>query len=101
MKFSYASNQKATVLFEQRRKKKMEYKEKMEEVIENAIDNDCLFYYDMIEVALVMINQASIELKREIEKEVSKDDGFHNCKLDILFNKLDACDKCYNILDTY
>ncbi len=79
----------------------MEYKEKMEEVIENAIDNDCLFYYDMIEVALVMINQASIELKREIEKEVSKDDGFHNCKLDILFNKLDACDKCYNILDTY
>lgn len=78
----------------------MEYKEKMEEAIEDAIDNDCLFYYDMIEVALVMINQASIELKREIEKEVSKDDGFHNCKLDLLINKLNACDKCYNILDT-
>ena len=78
----------------------MEYKEKMEEAIMDAIDNDCLFYYDMIEVALVMINQASIELKREIEKEVSKDDGFHNCKLDLLINKLNACDKCYNILDT-
>lgn len=78
----------------------MEYKEKMEEAIENAIDNDCLFYYDMIEIALVMINQASIELEREIEKEVSKDDGFHNCKLDLLINKLNACDKCYNILDT-
>ena len=78
----------------------MEYKEKMEEAIEDAIDNDCLFYYDMIEVALVMINQASIELEREIEKEVSKDDGFHNCKLDLLINKLNACDKCYNILDT-
>ena len=78
----------------------MEYKEKMEEAIEDAIDNDCLFYYDMIEVALVMINQASIELRKEIEKEVSKDDGFHNCKLDLLINKLNACDKCYNILDT-
>ena len=78
----------------------MEYKEKMEEAIEDAIDNDCLFYYDMIEVALVMINQASIELEREIEKEVSKDDGFHSCKLDLLINKLNACDKCYNILDT-
>lgn len=79
----------------------MEYKEKMEEAIMDAIDNDCLFYYDMIEVALIMINQASIELEREIEKEVSKDDGFHNCKLDLLINKLNACDKCYNILDTY
>lgn len=78
----------------------MEYKEKMEEAIMDAIDNDCLFYYDMIEIALVMINQASIELEREIEKEVSKDDGFHNCKLDLLINKLNACDKCYNILDT-
>ena len=78
----------------------MEYKEKIEEAITDAIDNDCLFYYDMIEVALVMINQASIELEREIEKEVSKDDGFHNCKLDLLINKLNACDKCYNILDT-
>lgn len=77
----------------------MEYKEKMEEAIMNAIDNDCLFYYDMIEVALVMINQASIELKKEIEKEVSNDNGFHNCKLDLLINKLNACDKCYNILD--
>lgn len=79
----------------------MEYKEKMEEAIENAIDNDCLFYYDMIEVALVMINQASIELRREISKEAANDNGFHNCKLDLLFNKLEACDKCYNILDTY
>ena len=78
----------------------MEYKEKMEEAIMDAIDNDCLFYYDMIEVALVMINQASIELRREMEKEASKDDGFHNCKLDSLINKLNACDKCYNILDT-
>lgn len=78
----------------------MEYKEKMEEAITDAIDNDCLFYYDMIEVALVMINQASIELRREMEKEASKDDGFHNCKLDLLINKLNACDKCYNILDT-
>ena len=78
----------------------MEYKEKMEEAIMDAIDNDCLFYYDMIEIALVMINQASIELRREIEKEISKDDGFHNCKLDLLINKLNACDKCYNILDT-
>lgn len=78
----------------------MEYKEKMEEAIMDAIDNDCLFYYDMIQIALVMINQASIELEREIEKEVSKDDGFHNCKLDLLINKLNACDKCYNILDT-
>lgn len=78
----------------------MEYKEKMEEAIENAIDNDCLFYYDMIEVALVMINQASIELEREISKEVANDNGFHNCKLDLLINKLNACDKCYNILDT-
>lgn len=78
----------------------MEYKEKMEEAIMDAIDNDCLFYYDMIEIALVMINQASIELRREIEKEVSKDNGFHNCKLDLLINKLNACDKCYNILDT-
>ena len=72
----------------------------MEEAIENAIDNDCLFYYDMIEVALVMINQASIELKREISKEVANDNGFHNYKLDLLINKLNACDKCYNILDT-
>lgn len=79
----------------------MEYKEKMEEAIMDAIDNDCLFYYDMIEVALVMINQASIELRREMEKEASKDDGFHNCKLDLLINKLEACDKCYNILDTF
>ena len=78
----------------------MEYKEKMEEAIENAIDNDCLFYYDMIEVALVMINQVSIELKREISKEVANDNGFHNCKLDLLINKLNACDKCYDILDT-
>ena len=78
----------------------MEYKEKMEEAIMDAIDNDCLFYYDMIEIALVMINQASIELRKEMEKEVSKDDGFHNCKLDLLINKLNACDKCYNILDT-
>ena len=90
---------KQLFFFEQKREK-MEYKEKMEEAIMDAIDNDCLFYYDMIEVALVMINQASIELKREIEKEVSKDDGFHNCKLDLLINKLNACDKCYNILDT-
>ena len=80
---------------------KMEYKEKMEEAIEDAIDNDCLFYYDMIEVALVMINQASIELEREIIKEAEKNtDGFHNCKLDLLINKLNACNKCYNILDT-
>ena len=78
----------------------MEYKEKMEEAIEDAIDNDCLFYYDMIEVALVMINQASTELEREISKEVANDNGFHNCKLDLLINKLNACDKCYNILDT-
>ena len=78
----------------------MEYKEKMEEAIMDAIDNDCLFYYDMIEVALLMINQASIELEREISKEVANDNGFHNCKLDLLFNKLEACDKCYNILDT-
>ena len=78
----------------------MEYKEKMEEAIMDAIDNDCLFYYDMIEVALVMINQASIELEREISKEVANDNGFHNCKLDLLINKLNACDKCYNILDT-
>ena len=90
---------KQLFFFEQKREK-MEYKEKMEEAIMDAIDNDCLFYYDMIEVALVMINQASIELKREIEKEASKDDGFHNCKLDLLINKLNACDKCYNILDT-
>ena len=78
----------------------MEYKEKMEEAIMDAIDNDCLFYYDMIQIALVMINQASIELEREIEKEAASDTGFHNCKLDLLFNKLEACDKCYNILDT-
>ena len=78
----------------------MEYKEKMEEAIMDAIDNDSLFYYDMIEVALVMINQASIELKREISKEVANDNGFHNCKLDLLINKLNAYDKCYNILDT-
>lgn len=78
----------------------MEYKEKMEEAIMDAIDNDCLFYYDMIEIALVMINQASIELRKEMEKEIAKDDGFHNCKLDLLINKLNACDKCYNILDT-
>lgn len=79
----------------------MEYKEKMEEAIIDAIDNDCLFYYDMIEVALVMINQASMELEREISKEVANDNGFHICKLDLLINKLNACDKCYNILDTY
>ena len=78
----------------------MEYKEKMEEAIMDALDHDSLFYYDMIEVALVMINQASIELRREMEKEVSKDDGFHNCKLDLLIRKFTACDKCYNILDT-
>ena len=78
----------------------MEYKEKMEDAIMDAIDHEALLYHDMIEVALVMINQASIELEREIEKETFKDDGFHNCKLDLLFNKLDACDKCYNILDT-
>lgn len=78
----------------------MEYKEKMEEAIMDAIDYEVLSYQDMVEVALVMINQASIELKREIEKEASKDDGFHICKLDLLFNKLEACDKCYNILDT-
>ena len=77
----------------------MEYKEKMEEAIMDAIDHEVLSYQDMVEVALVMINQASIELKREIEKEASKDNGFHNCKLDLLFNKLEACDKCYNILD--
>ena len=78
----------------------MEYKEKMEEAIMDAIDHDALLYYDMLEIALVMINQASIELRREMEKEASKDDGFHNCKLDLLINKLNACDKCYNILDT-
>lgn len=79
---------------------KMNYKENMEEAIMDAIDHEVLSYQDMVEVALVMINQASIELKREIEKEAAKDNGFHNCKLDLLFNKLDACDKCYNILDT-
>lgn len=78
----------------------MEYKEKMEEAIMDALDHDALLYYDMLEIALVMINQASIELRREMEKEASKDDGFHNCKLDLLINKLNACDKCYNILDT-
>lgn len=78
----------------------MEYKEKIEEAITDAIDHEVLSYQDMIEVALVMINQASIELRREISKEVANDDGFHNCKLDLLFNKLEACDKCYNILDT-
>lgn len=79
----------------------MEYKEKMEEAIMDAIDNDCLFYYDMIEVALVMINQASIKLEKEIIKEAEKNtDGFHNRKLDLLIRKFTACDKCYNILDT-
>lgn len=78
----------------------MNYKENMEEAIMDAIDYEVLSYQDMVEVALVMINQASIELKREIEKEASEDDDFHNCKLDLLFNKLEACDKCYNILDT-
>ena len=79
----------------------MEYKEKMEEAIMDAIDHDALFYYDMIEVALVMINQASIELEKEIIKEAENNsDGFHNCKLDLLIRKFTACDKCYNILDT-
>lgn len=79
----------------------MEYKEKMEEAIMDALDNDALFYYDMIEVALVMISQASMELEKEIIKEAENNvDGFHNCKLDLLIRKFTACNECYNILDT-
>lgn len=79
----------------------MEYKKKMEEAIMDVIDHDALLYYDMLEIALVMINQASIALEKEIIKEAEKNtDGFHNCKLDLLIRKFTACDKCYNILDT-
>ena len=79
----------------------MEYKEKMGEAITDALDHDSLRYYDMIEVALVMLDQASMELEKEIIKEAENNsDGFHNCKLDLLIRKFTACDKCYNILDT-
>lgn len=80
---------------------KMNYKEHMEKAIMDAIDHDVLLYYDMIEIALVMINQASMELEKEIIKEAENNvDGFHNCKLDLLIRKFTTCNECYNILDT-
>lgn len=47
---------KKQLFFLEQRREKMEYKEKMEEAIMDALDHESLFYYDMIEVALVMIN---------------------------------------------
>ena len=83
------------------RRKKMEEKEKMMDAIEVALDNDCLFYYDMIEVALVMINQSVEQMKKELKNELRKDDGYHNCKINALINKIETCDKCYDMLDRF
>lgn len=79
----------------------MEEKEKMMDAIEVALDNDCLFYYDMIEVALVMINQSVEQMKKALKNELKKDDGYRNCKVDALINKIDVCNKCYDILERF
>ena len=79
----------------------MEEKEKMMDAIEVALDNDCLFYYDMLEVALVMINQSVEQMKKELKNELKNDNGYHNCKIDTLINKIDVCNKCYDMLDRF